>query len=74
MNIFKSSFLILGEGITFQHCSNFFKQNEITYYSTTTDDIVDIKDSQIICKNKRINLSDVDYVVISPGIPQQMMH
>ena len=69
MNIFKSSFLILGEGITFQHCSNFFKQNEITYYSTTTDDIVDIKDSQIICKNKRINLSDVDYAVISPGIP-----
>ena len=69
MNIFKSSFLILGEGITFQHCSNFFKQNGIIYYSTTTDDVIDIKDSEIICKNKRINLSDVDYALISPGIP-----
>ena len=45
MNIFKSSFLIIGEGITFEYCSNFFKDNDIIYYSTTTDDIIDINNS-----------------------------
>ena len=69
MNIFKSSFLIIGEGITFEHCSNFFKDNDILYYSTTTDDIIDINNSEIICKKKKIDLDKVDYVVVSPGIP-----
>ena len=69
MNIFKSSFLIIGEGITFEHCSNFFKDNDIIYYSTTTDDIIDINNSEIICKKKKIDLDKVDYIVISPGIP-----
>ncbi len=69
MNIFKSSFLIIGEGITFKHCSNFFKDNDIIYHSTTTNDIVDINSSEIICKKKKIDLDKVDYAVISPGIP-----
>ena len=69
MNVFKSSFLIIGEGITFKHCSNFFKDNGIIYYSTTTDDIIDINNSEIICKKKKIDLDKVDYTVISPGIP-----
>ena len=69
MNIFKSSFLILGEGITFEHCSNFFRDNDIIHYSTTTDDIIDINDSEIVCKKKKIDLDKVDYTVISPGIP-----
>ena len=69
MNIFKSSFLIIGEGITFEHCSNFFKDNDIIYYSTTTDDIIDINNSEVICKKKKIDLDKVDYIVISPGIP-----
>ena len=69
MNIFKSSFLIIGEGITFEHCSNFFKDNDIIYYSTTTNDIVDINNYEIICKKKKIDLDKVDYAVISPGIP-----
>ena len=69
MNIFKSSFLIIGEGITFEHCSNFFKDNDIIYYSTTTDDIIEINSSEIICKKKKIYLDKVDYTVISPGIP-----
>ncbi len=69
MNIFKSSFLIIGEGITFEHCSNFFKDNDIIYYSTTTNDVIDVKNSEIICKKKKIDLDKVDYAVISPGIP-----
>ena len=68
MNIFKSSFLILGEGITFKHCSNFFRENDIIYYSTTTSDIVDISDNEILCKKNKIDLNQIDYVVVSPGI------
>ena len=68
MNIFESSFLIIGEGITFEHCSNFFRENDINYYFTTTDDIVDINNNEIICKNKKIDLDKIDYTVISPGI------
>ena len=68
MNIFTSSFLILGEGITFKHCSNFFKENNIIYYSTTTSDIVDISNSEILCKKNKIDLNQIDYIVVSPGI------
>ena len=69
MNIFESSFLILGEGITYEHCSNFFRKNNIIYYSTTTNDIICINNYEIICKKKKINLHEIDYAVISPGIP-----
>ena len=68
MNVFKSSFLIIGEGLTFEHCSNFFKKNDIMYYSTSTNDIVDIDNRRIICKKKKIDLDKVDYTVISPGV------
>ena len=69
MNVLKSSFLIIGEGVTYEHCSNFFNKNRIYYQSTTTNDIVDINNNEIICKNKKINLNKVDYAVISPGVP-----
>tara|TARA_B100000242_G_C43040510_1_gene485405 strand:+ start:143 stop:1429 length:1287 start_codon:yes stop_codon:yes gene_type:complete len=69
MNIFKSSFLIIGEGVTFEHCSKFFKENNIIYYSTTTNDVIDITNHEIICRKKKIDLDKVDYAVISPGIP-----
>ena len=69
MNVFESSFLIIGEGVTCEHCSNFFKKNHITYQSTTTYNIVDIIDNEIICKNKIIDINTIDYVVISPGVP-----
>ena len=69
MNVFKSSFLIIGEGITFEHCSNFFNENDIIYYSTTTNDIIDINNHDIICKEKKIDLNKVDYALISPGVP-----
>ena len=69
MNVLKSSFLIIGEGITYEHCSNFFNENRIHYQSTTTNDIVDINNYEIICKNKKIDLNKVDYAVISPGVP-----
>ena len=69
MNIFKSSFLIIGEGVTFEHCSKFFKENDIIYYSTTTNDVIDITNHEIICRKKKIDLDKVDYAVISPGIP-----
>ena len=39
MNIFKSSFLILGEGITFEHCSNFFKDNDINIVINCSKDL-----------------------------------
>ena len=68
MNINQSSFLILGEGTTFRHCSDFFKKNSITYSSLVTEDILDIKDNIIISKHGEINLENIDYIVISPGI------
>ena len=68
MNVLDSSFLIIGEGVTYQHCSNFFKNNQITYQSTTTDNIINISNKEIICKNQNINIDRIDYVVVSPGI------
>ena len=69
MNIYQSSFLILGKGTTFRHCSDFFKKNSITYSSLVTDDILEIKENIIISKHGEINLENIDYIVISPGIP-----
>ena len=65
MNIFKSSFLIIGEGITFEHCSNFFKDNNIIYYSTTTDDIIDIAFGKFkILADKKKHVYDEDIAAI----------
>ena len=69
MNIFQSSFLILGKGTTFRHCSEFFKKNDVTYSSLVTEDILEIKENIIILKHGEINLKNIDYIVISPGIP-----
>ena len=72
MNIFQSSFLILGKGTTFRHCSEFFKKNDVTYSSLVTEDILEIKENIIILKHGEINLKNIDYIVISPGIPLQI--
>ncbi len=68
MNVLDSSFLIIGEGVTYQHCSNFFKNNQIKYQSTTTDNIINISNKEIICKNQNITIDTIDYIVVSPGI------
>ena len=69
MNINQSTFLVLGEGTTFKHCRDYFKKNNITYSSLVTEDITETKDNIIITKHGEINLNNIDYVVISPGIP-----
>ena len=68
MNLYNSSFLIIGEGITYEHCSKFFEREHIHYLSTTTEDILNVNREIIVCRDKKINLKDIDYVVISPGI------
>ena len=42
MNLYNSSFLIIGEGITYEHCSKFFEREHIHYLSTTTEDILNV--------------------------------
>tara|TARA_B100000035_G_C21035106_1_gene570490 strand:+ start:555 stop:1841 length:1287 start_codon:yes stop_codon:yes gene_type:complete len=69
MNVYKSSYLIIGKGVTFNHCSRFFEDNNISYDSITSNDILDIKDNLIICKDRTINLKKIDFSIISPGIP-----
>ena len=68
MNLYNSSFLILGEGTTYKHCSEFFEREHIQYFSTTTEKVININKETIVCQDKKINLKEIDYVVISPGI------
>ena len=49
-----------------------FLKNNITYYSLVTEDILEIKGNIIILKHGEINLKNIDYIVISPGIPLQI--
>ena len=39
MNVYESSYLIIGKGVTFNHCSRFFKDNNISYDYITSDDL-----------------------------------
>tara|TARA_Y100000768_G_scaffold245227_1_gene185930 strand:+ start:1588 stop:2895 length:1308 start_codon:yes stop_codon:yes gene_type:complete len=78
MNVYKSSFLIIGKGVTYEHCKNFFEENSIDYKYIDTKDSIGIKNNNIIlsqeCQErlnqKKINLDAIDYFVVSPGIPK----
>jgi len=79
MNVYKSSFLILGKGVTYKHCKKFFDENSITYISIDTSEVIEIKNNKITTtqecqkriKQKSINLKTIDYVLVSPGIPRE---
>ena len=71
MNIYQDSFLILGKGMTYQNCREFFDKESVTYEALETSEILDIKDRQLILKNKKINLDNIDYFIISPGISKK---
>ena len=71
MNIYQDSFLILGKGMTYQNCREFFDKESVTYEALETSEILDIKDRQLILKNKKINLNNIDYFIISPGISKK---
>ena len=74
MNVYESTFLIIGKGITYSHCRDFFEKNHISYSALTTRDIIDVKKNVIICSKENINTEDVDYLIISPGInPNNLM-
>mgnify|MGYP001229127348 CR=1 FL=1 len=79
MNFYKSSFLIIGKGVTYKHCKKFFDRNSITYKFIDTDEAIEIIDMKIILtqecqrrvKQKNIDLATIDYVIISPGISKE---
>ena len=52
MNVIQSSFLIIGEGVTYNHCVNFFKKNDISFTSLTTNNILNIDNNLVECINK----------------------
>ena len=68
MNVIQSSFLIIGEGVTYNHCANFFKKNNISFTSLTTNNILNIDNNLVECVNKEIDLNKIDYAIVSPGI------
>ena len=68
MNIYQETFLILGKGMTFLNCKEFFEKESIIYEAVETSEVLEVKDSQIILQNKNINLDIIDHIVISPGI------
>ncbi len=78
MNVYKSSFLIIGKGETYKSCKKFFQDNSINYKAIITDDALKVKDMKIIIKpeyqqkikQKEIDLKNIDYVIVSPGIPR----
>ena len=79
MNVYKSSFLIIGKGVTYKHCKKFFNENSITHVSIDTHEVAEIKDMKIITthegqdsiKKKKIDLKNIDYIVVSPGITKE---
>ena len=71
MNLSKLSFLILGKGVTYNNCKIFFDKNSITYKALNTVDILNIDNECISTKKGKINIRDINYIVISPGIKKQ---
>ena len=53
MNVYESTFLIIGKGITYSHCRDFFEKNHISYSALTTRDIIDVKKNVIICSKEK---------------------
>ena len=68
MNIYKDSFLILGKGMTYLNCKEFFDKESIAYEALETSDILDVNDNHLVLKNKKINLDTINHIIISPGI------
>jgi hypothetical protein len=48
MNIHQDSFLILGKGMTYQSCKEFFDNESVTYQVLETREILEIKDRRLI--------------------------
>ena len=71
MNIYEEFFLILGKGMTYMNCKEFFDQESIAYEALETSDILNIKDHHLILKDKKINLSVINHIIISPGISKK---
>lgn len=71
MNLSKSSFLILGKGVTYNNCRVFFDKKSITYQAINTEDILHIDNVNISTTSGKINIKSFDYIVISPGIKKQ---
>lgn len=71
MNIHQDSFLILGKGMTYQSCKEFFDKELVTYKALETGEILDIKDRRLILKNNIIDLDNIDHIIISPGISKK---
>jgi UDP-N-acetylmuramoylalanine--D-glutamate ligase len=71
MNIYEESFLILGKGMTYLNCKDFFDKESIAYEALETNDILNIKDHHLVLKDKKINLSFIDHIIISPGISKK---
>ena len=71
MNIYEEFFLILGKGMTYLNCKEFFDKESIAYEALETSDILNIKDNHLILKDKKINLSVIDHIIISPGISKK---
>ena len=71
MNIYEESFLILGKGMTYLNCKEFFDRESIAYEALETSDILNIRDDHLVLKDKKINLSVIDHIIISPGISKK---
>mgnify|MGYP000007168106 FL=1 len=71
MNIHQDSFLILGKGMTYQSCKEFFDNESVTYQVLETREILEIKDRRLILENNIINLNNIDHIIISPGISKK---
>ena len=71
MNIYGEFFLILGKGMTYLNCKEFFDKESIAYEALETSDILDIRDHHLVLKDKKINLSIIDHIIISPGISKK---
>ena len=48
MNIYEEFFLILGKGMTYLNCKEFFDKESIAYEALETSDILNIKDHHLI--------------------------
>jgi hypothetical protein len=73
MNIYEEFFLILGKGMTYTNCKEFFDKESIEYEALETDDILKIKDHYLILKDKEINLNIINNIIISPGVSKKIL-